>query len=144
MMRLGRQERLILRYLWYYARSASRNQNHGYRSQILYAIYSLKHGNDKFSYRVNVKRHIPPTEYNCLQAQITRSTKSLEAKGLLRRQRLRRDFFTRRKVAFFLTEAGFAKAGELVAGEVIRSVPDRRYLLTDRRIDVGKGKRMQE
>lgn len=125
-MKLGKIEKFILRYLWYYRRCVSNDKtyNHGYRSQILYVLYNLQQGNDRFSYRKNLKDNIPSKAYNRLQAIITRSTKSLENKGLIKRERLKKDFFRKRKFAFSLTDLGKAKAKELFEIDQIQSIKD--------------------
>ena len=125
-MKLGKIEKFILRYLWYYRRCVSddKTYNHGYRSQILYVLYNLQQGNDRFSYRKNLKDTIPSKSYNRLQAIVTRSTKSLEYKGLIKRERLQKDFFKKRKFVFSLTESGKRKAKELSEIYQIQSIKD--------------------
>lgn len=125
-MRLGWVEKFILRYLWYYRRCVSDHDpaNHGYRSQIVFVLFNLRHRNYRFSYRRNMRAVIPRKEYSHLQVLVTRSTKSLESKGLIRRDVLRRDYFKWRRYVFHLTEAGLQKARGLVRSTPVENVRD--------------------
>ncbi len=140
-MKLGKIERFILRYLYYYQLSTGHpdsREYHGYRSQMVYVLFNLRKGNTAFSYRRNLKQHIPPQEYRSLQVTVSRSTKSLEAKGFIFREHLqdedylkkkypgrrRTEQFRRRRYAFFLTESGITRARELTDGRSLGSVAD--------------------
>lgn len=127
-MKLGKIEKFILRYLWYYNHDP--DYNHVYRSQLVYSLYSIPRGNRKFGLNKNIKDIIPLEEYNRLQASVTRSTKSLEKKGLIEKERLsedylaRRKYFRKRKFKFFLTELGKMKSKELSKCNPIKTISD--------------------
>jgi DNA-binding MarR family transcriptional regulator len=112
MITLGKTEKFVLRYLRQYEQCGL--VYHGYRSQILMALYVAQNGNIPHSYRVNMAKFIEKRRYDVLQSSLTRSLKTLENKGLVERKTMFGDsarlLFSKRRWRFQLTEPGRAIA----------------------------------